>query len=109
MAIWDKGLWAASEPSEPSERFLPDCRAPGMLETLCLQSVEEDPVMTCVDEYLQCVQEIREVAHLHKARLHAFLASQKEPGLLLGESADKKYWPWDHPAFDQIRQFLDAL
>ena len=91
--------------------ILPDGETPGMLEDLCLKSVKEDPAMRCVDEYFECLQERdgRLPSNLSKARVHAFLASRERPGLRLGEAAQKGHWPWEHPAFEQVRQFLNTL
>jgi hypothetical protein len=91
--------------------ILPDGETPGMLEDLCLKSVEEDPAIRCLDEYFECLQERlgRLPSNLSKARVHAFLASRERPDLRLGEAAQKGHWPWGHPAFEQVRQFLNAL
>ena len=91
--------------------ILPDCREPGMLETLCLRSLGDDPVLRCVDEYLACVVNAgaHPPRHPAKARLHAFLASREKPDLLLGEAAQAGYFPWHSPAFDPLKRFLLAL
>lgn len=36
--------------------ILPDCQNRGMLEDLCLASVTADPAMTCVDDFIRCVE-----------------------------------------------------
>jgi len=91
--------------------IVPNEETPGMLEDLCLQSVREDPAMRCVDEYFECLQEQLELLprNLSKARVHVFLASRERPDLRLGEAAQKGYWSWGHPAFEQAKQFLAML
>ena len=91
--------------------ILPDCSNQGMLETLCLRAVSTDLAMPCVEEYFQCVQKqgLALPSNMWKARLHAFLASRARPSLLLGQAAHEGYWPWESPAFDQLKQFLHAL
>jgi hypothetical protein len=91
--------------------ILPDCSNPGMLETLCLQAVSSDPVMSCIDQYLQCVQDLAgtEPSNPSKAYLHTFLASRPEPGLLLGQAAHRNYLPWDSLAFNDVKQFIQTL
>ena len=37
--------------------ILPNCESAGMLETLCLSAVQDDPAMPCVEQYLQCLEE----------------------------------------------------
>jgi len=43
------------------------------------------------------------------AQVHAFLASRYKPDLDLGIAAEEGYWRLDHPAFAQVKQFLDML
>lgn len=89
--------------------ILPDTATEGMLETLCLRSVVDDPAMPCIERYFTCIQErlpSKELPRvIEKARVQAFLASRHESELLLGQAAHRGYWPWDHPAFDHIKQF----
>lgn len=108
-------------PSEPLERtgdnptvsifILPDNKTPGMLETICLQSVHDDPAIGCIDQFFTCVeQKVGSLPkNMYKARVQAFLASKEKPGLRLAEAADKGYWPWEDPTFDLIKKFLRAL
>lgn len=83
-----------------------------MLEDLCLAAVSDDPAMNCVEAYFDCLQaqeiNLRETV-VAKARLHTFLASRQDPDLRLGEAAQRGYWPWDSPAFDQVKAFLRQL
>ena len=91
--------------------ILPDCENRGMLETLCVQAVRDDPAYQCVEQYFQCLQQQGVVLpyNMSKARLHTFLSSRPEAGLLLGQAAHRNYLPGDNPAFDHIRQFLQEL
>ena len=81
-----------------------------MLETLCLAAVTGDPVMPCVETYLECVQQYAAAPprNLAKAKVQAFLASRDRPGQLR-EAARRGYWPWDDPTFAPMKQFLQAL
>lgn len=91
--------------------ILPDNTSTGMLETLCLRSVSDDAAMRCLDEYFQCLEEAFPSGprYVEKARVQAFLASRDRPGLLLGQAAERGYWPWGSPAFDKVKQFLQAI
>ncbi len=40
-----------------SALILPDAVTPGMLESLCLAAVENDPAIQCVDEYFNCLKQ----------------------------------------------------
>jgi hypothetical protein len=90
--------------------ILPDGGTPGMLEDLCMASVQTDLALPCVDEYFQCVlrRAARQPNNVAKARLHVWLASQVEPDKRLGEASERGYWPWDAPAFQPLISFLQA-
>jgi len=88
--------------------ILPDGNTPGMLEDVCLRTIGEDPAMFCVEEFFKCLQE-RNVSmprNNSKARVQVFLGSRLEAGKRLGEAAQAGYWPWDHIAVEQIKNFL---
>ncbi len=92
--------------------LLPGGSQQGTLEDLCLKSVAGDPAIPCVEAYFECLNQ-RGLGprgrKLSKAKVHVFLASREEPGLRLGEAADRGYWPWDAAAFKEIRQFLESI
>lgn len=105
------GQVAEEENRRVSIMILPDNGGVGMLETVCLASVADDPAMECVDDYVECLRaKLAEMpANLEKARLQTFLASRRKPGLLLGQAAAKGYWQWDHAAFNEVKSFVQAL
>ncbi|MFH1097596.1 MAG: DUF3226 domain-containing protein [Candidatus Desantisbacteria bacterium] len=99
--------------------ILPEEDCPGALEDLCLKSVKEDLAILCVEGYFQCLNEkgihvptdepsAVNVA-ISKAKVHAFLASRKNPEKRLGEAAHAGDWNLESSAFDNIKQFLQAL
>ncbi len=91
--------------------ILPKEDEPGMLEDLCLKSVESDPALTCTEQYFQCLQ-IQNIPLPHntsKAKTQVFLASRHEAGKRLGEAAQAGYWSWDSNAFEQVRNFLRQM
>ncbi|HKI35834.1 MAG TPA: DUF3226 domain-containing protein [Gemmataceae bacterium] len=91
--------------------ILPGNSRPGMLEDLCMDSVDGDPALACLTTYFECVLRAagRQPGNQAKARVHAWLASQTEPDRRLGEAAAKGYWPWDNSAFNALRDFLRML
>lgn len=95
----------------PDATVVADEKNPQMLENLCLRTVENDPVMECIDQYFTCLEQRLDSLpkNMPKARLQAFLASRLKPGLRLGEAASKGYWNWDSPAMDSVKEFLAAL
>lgn len=92
----------------------PDCESPGTLETLCLSSVEDHAELTCIESFLACIKTETgyepQNGKREKAKLQSFLATHpKKPFRLIGDAADANVWPWDHPAFDLIKEFLRSL
>ena len=101
-----------SENSPTTSVFImPDNSGNGALEKLCLTVLANDPAITCVEDFLKCVNEnvTAQPQPQDKARIHAFLSSRKDPELRLGEAAQRGYIPWDNPAFDRLSQFLRSL
>ncbi len=89
--------------------IMPNGTGEGMLEDLCLASVDDDDVMKCVDQFIQCAQDCgQEPRPQAKARVQAWLATREAPGKRLGEAAEAGYWPWGHDAFGALVQFLTA-
>ena len=91
--------------------LLPGHGAAGMLEDLCLRSVADKPQFPCIDRYFRCVNEagVTRPNQLAKAKLHVFLASQKKPGLRLGQAARAGYWPFENMVFLPLKRFLQKL
>ena len=89
---------------------LPDNDRPGMLETLLRESFANTPEDRCVDAYVECLREAGiPVDRPDKARVHAWLASRREPHVSAGVAALKGYWDLKHPAFARLRAFLSGL
>jgi len=91
--------------------ILPPGANQGAIEDLCLQAVEGDPAMACVQAFFSCLsdQSVVSPANTAKARVQVFLASRPKAGMSLGVAARRDYWPWDNPAFDGVKQFLQQL
>ena len=91
--------------------IMPDNASPGALENLCLTALADDPAMGCVEDFMRCVQAAVKSPPPNpaKARMHAFLASRADPELRLGEAGQRRYLPWDNPAFGDLAQFLKAI
>jgi hypothetical protein len=91
--------------------ILPDGRRGGMLEDLCLEAVQADPAMPCVDEFFTCVDRVaaRQPRIRAKARVQAWLATQAESDLRLGLAAQRHYWPFDATAFIPLLAFVRGL
>ena len=93
--------------------LMPSASEPGELEDLLLQSVAGDAARPCVDGYYDCLNEQRVAAERHesKRKVQVFIASRNCPNhvRLPGEAAAAGIWPWDSPAFDEVKEFLTSL
>ena len=92
---------------------VPHDAASGMIEDVCLDSVQADPAIDCVDGYFECIRQTDlpgpKKVRLAKARLHAFLASREEAHLRLGEAADAGIWDFGADAFRPLKGLLQRL
>ncbi len=83
---------------------------PGIRETLCLEAVSGEPVLQCVDEFMQCAASYGHLPHsADKARLLAYLAAQTDTEARTGIAVERGILPWDSPAFAIIVRFLEDL
>ncbi len=111
LPVPDSPLVLTSGRPQIAVMIMPPGTNTGMLEDLCLSALQGDPAMPCVDQYFQCLETQMEnlPQNASKARLHAFLASRERPDLRLGEAALGGYLPWDSPAFESVKQFINQL
>ena len=101
--------------------ILPGNADSGMLEDLCLATVDDHPVMSCLNQYITCLKASLPIKleneptdsqkfffpkNQHKAKAMAFLAAMYEPCSSVGVAAQKGYWNIDHPSLDEFKQFL---
>ncbi|WP_214083918.1 DUF3226 domain-containing protein [Methanoculleus sp.] len=111
----------------PIEQFTPTLSNPsisvmiipengnGSFETLCLNSVCDDPAVKCVEHYFSCLEEhykdgrLPKPTNIFKAKVHAFLSSRKFPSVSVGGGTQKDYWILGHAAFKQLKRFLDCI
>lgn len=88
----------------------------GMLESLCLSTVESGEskgLLECVDSFMDCVKKesagnkkYKNPKNLNKARCRAFLAAMEEDTSALGIAAEKGYW---NLSSDKLKPLLDFL
>ena len=83
----------------------------GTLEDLCLSTVEDDPLMECVDDYLECARDKGEqLPRVHKSKLYCFLAVKDDSiGSRLGLAFEAKVWPPDHPALKPFKTIIQGM
>lgn len=91
--------------------ILPGDNQNGMLETLLCKTIEACPENNCIDDFIRCVEELRgsDIDREHKARAHAYIATQSDPHVSVGVAAKKGFWNLEHNELDPVREFLTAL
>ena len=93
--------------------LLPDDSTPGMIETLCLKTIEGLPVLECIENLVACLEakELPLTVGIIRAKHVAqiYLATLKEAQMFPGVAAYRGAWPFDHSALDTLRAFLRSL
>ncbi len=87
------------------------CLSAGTLEDLCLEIIEDPVTLVCVDRYVDCLQANgQEVRHLHKTKVHAYLAGKSDfVGLKIGEAARVGAWDWNHSKLELFRGIITGM
>jgi len=88
--------------------IMPDNQSEGMIEDFVAQMIRsDDDMLPLVNDLLDSIPEPRfSRAHRPKARIHSWLAIQKEPGGPMGRAITDKYLDTDRPV---ARSFLDWI
>lgn len=118
-ALTSVGLSAPRRPLQPIDTspkvnvfIFPGGNSPGMLESLLLQAVSNDPAVECIDDFFSCIEKVNNYVPrpLDKAKTLAYLASREKQIIpLTGNAARAGYWNFDNPAYDQLKGFIRSL
>ena len=105
----------ATAESKPAVHIFirPDNQSEGMLENLLLRTLNADKELGCVQDYFDCLKTKafkEHPSHMQpKGLVYAWLAGQNPPDHDIGTSALDGIWNFDHPAFDALKAFIQAL
>ena len=91
---------------------MPDCISKGMLETLCLNSVEKDPLYICVENFISNAKEIKnDLNHIDKRKALSYIALKSPKGQRksVGEAVEEDIFNIDSNVFDKIKKFLTDM
>jgi hypothetical protein len=93
---------------------LPDCERPGMLETLCWTSLEDEPKnepeLACVMAHLDCLGRANvQTRNPAKAKVWTYLSGRCEIDPLVGRAAQAKIWNWESAALRRLSDFIKLL
>ena len=96
----------------------PDCKQPGMLETLCLNAVEElersghakEKVLPCSRDFFKCLEgQGRKPGNPAKANFAAYALAMDVIDPQLGRAAQKGAIPWHAKTFDSLKNFVQMV
>ncbi len=79
----------------------------GMIENLCLQSINDTNDNLCIDKFIECVD--KKPSNIAKAKAQIYLSIQNPMVSSLGIGAKKGYWNFNHQCFDKLRHFVGQL
>ena len=96
--------------------IMPDCASSGMLEDLCIKSVENQDLFKNANEYVEKAKAEYEKDkagnkkfNMPKALVQAYLAGRVPVVNSLGLAVQKKYFDFNNVAFDSVKKFLKEL
>lgn len=91
--------------------ILADDEGHGMLESVILKTLMDDPKWPCVKRYIECLRSLasEEIRHPEKSYVHAYLAGTNSPHFSVGHAAKRGVFDLDHAAFAEIYNFVTQL
>lgn len=94
--------------------IMPNNKDSGMLEDLCLKSVEKLSLYAETEKFVEIAksqmhEDEAKRYNVHKAKVQAYLAGTADIPRNLGEAALQKSWDFSDSAFDEIKEFIIQL
>ena len=93
--------------------ILPDNARPGMIETLCLESISHQPHYPFIEEFIEKARgsgaAFPGALAIDKCRLQIYMAAHPEPQMMPGIAASRGFWPFTDPRFLPLAEFLKSL
>lgn len=92
--------------------IMPNCENPGMLETLCLESVSNEPFFECVNNFIDSARTIKpDLDHIEKRKALSYIALNAPKGQRksTGEAVEDGIFNINSTAFDKIKSFLMVM
>jgi hypothetical protein len=93
--------------------ILPDDHTLGMIETLCMRSVESTETNDCINRFFDCLEEkgVQTPKTIIRAKhiAQVYLATRGDAQMMPGIAAYRGAWQFANPAFDELKSFLKSL
>lgn len=84
--------------------IMPGNKKEGMLESLCLQTIESTKEYSCIERFFDCIP--GKPKNIAKSRVQAYLSTREIFVHSLGLAAKKGYWDFEHAVFNELREFI---
>jgi len=86
----------------------------GTIEDLCLATISEDPLLNCVNAFLECAKQNQEgeekLKHPWKCKLYAYLAGKDDhAGKRLSQAAKDNVWNWEHDTMLPFQRIIQEM
>ena len=90
--------------------LLPNNSGNGDLEDLYISTISNDPVITCIDKYFDCVKSLGlRQKKISKAKVQVYLASKLKPTKSLEKAAQDNQWDFASKKLNDIKTFLSPM
>ncbi len=112
LPVPNQPLIFAEEPDAAKVAYLliPHESEHGELEDVCLDSVDDEVTLNCVDDFMSCFESNgSRITRPSKSKLQAYLSTQEDPDKRIGEAVMAGYLPYDADAFEPLRSLLEML
>lgn len=85
---------------------VPNSTTCGTIDTLCRESVVDDVRTECVDDYLNCLENLKmPVGNPDKSFVYAYSIAVGMPCVRAGKAAKRNIWNFDHETFQPLSTF----
>ncbi|MDD3436759.1 MAG: hypothetical protein PHC64_06390 [Candidatus Gastranaerophilales bacterium] len=92
--------------------IMPDCKNQGMLETLCIKSLEQEPIFNCIENYISCVTGILgTLEKVDKRKVQIYIAAKTKDceEKNIGHAINSEMFDLSHNVFNEIKDFLTIM
>lgn len=93
--------------------IMPDNESGGMLESLCLESIQNQVILEAIDQYMRAVEkndaEMYGKLNQPKSRILTYLAGRHPYSNTVGLGAKQEHFDLSHECFDCVKHFLNRL
>lgn len=92
--------------------IMPDCQNQGMLETLCIRSLDTESISNCIDNYISCIESILgQLEKIDKRKVQIYIAAKTKDceEKNIGHAVNSGMFDLNHKVFDEIKGFLKKM